>query len=345
MRKDGLHEAKGIGPNGRRKSFYGKSKEEAQAKARASYGIQEDRTLYGFYAGVYLPTVAHRSDNWLSQIGWAMDKYVLPTFRNRDMGEITRGELQAFFNKLGKTLQPSSLNRVRIVMSGVFNLAEADDQIPKNLVRHVRLPSIQRPTKTALSAEDLRTLIHAAPMRIKPFIILTGPCGLRAGEALGVTRHNVKDGVLNIEQQVLQPKGGCKVTPRLKSPQSRRSVPLPKPLETMLLDCEQVSHIWVCSDSAGGFLTPNNASRELAEAVELAEIPRVTPHELRHTFISLLENDLECPPAIVASLAGKRYQAVTAAYSHVTPKQLARWMGKLWERVDTARVIGEEKIG
>lgn len=331
LRKDGRWEAKGIGSDGRRKSFYASTASEADRKAGRSYGITPDRTLYGFYAGVYVPTVLHRSVAWRSQIAWVMDKHILPTLGDRDITEITRAELQSLFNKLGRTMKASSLHRVKIVVSGIFNLAEADDVIAKNPARGVRLPTPLDPGKTALSPEELWQLISASSDRIRPFLILTGLCGLRAGEALAVTRSQIRDGVLSVTQQVLQPKGGCTITPVLKTPQSRRQIPLPKEMEAMLLGCNQVSAVFVCSDMKGGYMTPNNAARELEELIALAKVPRVTPHELRHTFISILENTLECPTGIVAALAGKVGTSVTAAYNHAAGSQKVKWMNRLWE--------------
>lgn len=336
-RKDGRYEAKGVGPDGRRKSYYSRvSQEDADRKASKSFGIQLDKTLLSFYANVYIPTVLGRSDNWKEQIKWAMDKYVIPEFGRREIDTITRADAQRFFNKLGKDMKPSSLARIKIVFSGVMNLAEADEVIPRNHVRSVRLPDPQPPTKLALTPEELWKLLTAAAARLRPYVLLTGFCGLRAGEALGTTRKSVQKGVLTVSQQVLQLRGGCQLVDRLKTPQSRRSIPLPAVLEEMLLNSGQVSDVFLCSDSKGGFLTPNNAHRELEDAIRVAKIRRVTPHELRHTFISLMENDLECPPAIVAAIAGKTYQSVTAGYSHATQKQMAIWMERFWERVSNA---------
>ncbi len=336
LRKDGRWEAKGVTPDGRRRSFYSQSEAGAVAKALASYGIRQDKTLYGFYAAVYVPTVVHRSDSWRSQIAWAMDKHVLPVFGNREMDSITRAELQRFFNQLGTEMKASTLKGIKIIMSGIFNLAEADEVIPRNHVRNVRLPSPQASNKTALSPEELWALLQASDDRLRPYILLTGFCGLRAGEALAVTRGAIKGGVLCVSQQLLQPKGGCKITTSLKTPQSKRDIPLPQALEGMILNSGQVSAVYVCSDKKGGYLTPNNAARDLEVAVGLAGIPRVTPHELRHTFISILENDLECPTAIVAALAGKSNKSVTAAYNHTARRQMVKWMDKFWERTSTS---------
>jgi integrase len=338
--KPGTFQAKGVDPEtGKRKSYYGKTALEASMKAANSFGTKiHDESLYGYYANSYLPTIIHRSTNWRTQVGWAMDKFVIPEFGTMALTDIDRVSAQRFFNRISKNLAPSSVQKIKIVFSGVLNLAEDDELIPKNPLRRVRIQPVNDPCKRALTYAEARALIEASHDLAKPFIIL-GLCGLRLGEALGVTRSAIVDGTLFVTQQVLQPKGGCVVTKTLKTPQSQRMIPLPEGLVKMLLDCNQVSGIYVCSNTKGGYLTPNNVTREMAKAVENAGIGKVTPHELRHTFISLLENELEVPPAVVASLAGKKGEGITAGYSHSHKAQLLKAMTRHWDEIWKERAV------
>jgi integrase len=333
-----LFAAKGIDPTTRkRKNFFGASAAEASRKALESFGIAEDHSLFSYYANVYLPTVKHRSRNWLDQIGWAMDRYVLPDLGHRDLRELKRPELQLFFNKIGKDLKISSVAKIKIVLGGVFRLALADDVIQNNPVSFVRLPEQDRVRKTTLSHIELRKLIEAAGPLVRPFVILAGCAGLRLGEAIGVTRGAIsKAGVLSVRQQVQQFKGGCVTSEKLKTDHSYRDIPLPAGLREALFGCNQVSGIWVCSDSKGGYVRPKNVTRELNAACVLAEIPVVTPHELRHTFISLMDNEIEAPRTVVMALAGHAAQSTTDGYSHVKSEQKLRWMERYWDHVSTA---------
>ncbi len=333
-----LWAAKGIDPvTQKRKNFFGNSAEEASRRAAGSFGIIEDHSLFTFYSTVYLPTVKHRSQNWLDQIAWAMDRFVIPEFGHRDIRELKRPELQLFFNKIGNGLKPSSTKRVKIVLSGIMRVALGDELITTNPVTLVRLPQPDPVDKRALTFDQLRTLLdHAGPL-IKPFIILAGCTGLRLGEAVGVTRVAIsKDGVLSVRQQVQQHKGGCVISPKLKTDQSRRDIPLPKAMLEALLDCGQVSDIWICSDSVGGYVKPKNITRELKIACAKAEIPVVSPHELRHTFISLMDNEVEAPRTVVMALAGHAAQSTTDGYSHVKSEQKKRWMERFWNQMSTA---------
>ncbi len=138
-----------------------------------------------------------------------------------------------------------------------------------------------------------------------------------------------------MRQQVQQYKGGCVISPKLKTDQSRREIPLPKAMLDALLDCGQVSDIWICSDSVGGYVKPKNITRELKIACAKGEVPVVSPHELRHTFISLMDNEVEAPRTVVMALAGHAAQSTTDGYSHVKSEQKMRWMECFWNQMST----------
>lgn len=339
--RPGLWAAKGVDPSTlKRKTYYAKCPEEATRLAYGSFANEQEYKLFDFYSRVYLPTVKHRSENWLNQIAWTMDRYVLPRFGDHDIREIKRAELQQFFNDLAVTLKPTTVSKMKIVFSGVLRLAIADELIQSNPSEFVRLREPRREEKTVLTLDELRRLIEASPEVIRPFVLLTGCCGLRRGEALGVTKGAIsRGGVLSIRQQVQQLRGGAVVSPKLKTENSYREIPLPSGLLNQLLGFNSGSSIWVCSDSnSGGFLRPTLILKKLTEACTIAKVPRVSPHELRHTFISLMDNDIEAPRTVVMALAGHAPQSTTDGYSHVKIEQKIRWMNRFWDQVSTVCV-------
>lgn len=144
--------------------------------------------------------------------------------------------------------------------------------------------------------------------------------------------------ILDVRQQVLQYSGGCRISDTLKTEQSRRRIPLPAELREALLNSEKPS-LFVCSDSKGGYQTPNNATRSLQAACKRAGVPIITPHNLRHTFISIMENEVVAPIRVVEELAGKAKRGNTAGYSQAQDETKRDWMRKYWEK---ARATFEE---
>ncbi|HLO97986.1 MAG TPA: tyrosine-type recombinase/integrase [Fimbriimonas sp.] len=344
--RPGTFEAKGVDASGKRKSYYGKTAYEASYKAAESLGLLEvadDLSLHAFYCRSYWPSVAARSYNWREQIRWAYDNYIGPKWGGVDMPAIKKREVQEWFNSLIGKLEASSLHKIKIVFSGIINLAldelvDDDDNslIRRNPLARIKLPAKAEPDKIALTAGQLRALIDAASGREVPAILLCS-IGLRKSEACAVQRDRIKTSVLEVNQQIAYEKGkGFFMTTVLKTPQSKRRIPLPTGFEAMLLGADQVSDVFVCSDSLGGFLTPKNLDRELAAAVKRAGVPSISAHELRHTFISILENELEAPDTIVSMLAGRSKRSSNSAYSHSTMQQLQRWMNAYWELISKA---------
>jgi integrase len=263
-----------------------------------------------------------------------MDKYVLPVFKDRPLDQISRVDLQRFFNRLpGVPLAESSIAKIKIVLSGVLNLAVRDGIIPSNPCEFVRIAAVPEPEKRALTFEEVATLIDSAPKNLKPFVILTA-FGLRIGEACGATRHGTKDRVLRVRQQVLQPKGGAQLSPKLKTPQSKRDLPLPSRVWDEILGCGQVSGVFLCSDAKGGYMLPSNAYDDFKDLVTAVGLEPLSPHEMRHTFISLLELELECPGPIVDELAGRK----RSDYRHASQEQKTRWLDTFWKQIEAARV-------
>ena len=337
QRKDGTWEAKGIDPTtGKRKSYYGGSEREASERAARSFRLNDSTTLEGFYFGSYVPTLVGRSDNWINQVAWAMEGYVLPRFGQMRLEEVDRKMAQTAFNQWSKGLKPSSLQRLRIVWAGVMNLAVDDDLLGRNPLRRIRILNPEEPSHVVLRPEELWHLVNNCSDLIRPVILLQGFCGLRVAEACAVKRSCTKSGVLRVREQVLQPKGGAEMTARLKTKQSRRDIPLPDGLRKMLRACGDSKNPWQCENDSGGFLCPKTVYNKLCRESVALGLPQMGTHDLRHTFTSLMENEFEAPRRVVDAILGRKGSGTTDMYSHTFRSQLEKWMNTYWERVSTS---------
>lgn len=254
-----------------------------------------------------------------------MDGYVLPAFGKKPITEIKRPELQKFFNGLLRGMETSSARKVKIVLSGVMNLALADEKITVNPCPFVKLPPDEKPEKIALTFDQLgRVYVHAKP-EIKVYLLISA-CGggLRVGEVCGTSRLMLtSDNVLHVRQQILQLKGGAKPTKKLKTPATRRDIPYPAELADEIRE-QSGGRFYLCGTARNKFQLPNNITKNLKKACEDAKVPVITPHETRHTFISLMENVLRTPDAMVAAIVGKEDKRVTGGYSHAHETEIRK---------------------
>jgi len=348
MRKDRRFEAKGLDPvTGKRKSFYSRvSQAEADRLAGLSKGrgLPESDDSFEWYAKfVFLPAIHSRSAGWQSNVAWALDKAIVPEIGRISFKALDRARVQLMFNRLSARFKsPYTVLSVYKVMAAICNLAELDGAVERSPCRKIRLPAMPSPDKTALSFEDLSRLIRASHETVRNFVLLSGCCSLRLGEACAVMRSAIdQNGDLHVKEQLLQHVGGqIERTQTLKTPGTRRRIPLPEGLATMLRAGRPSLHI--CSNCDGGALLPKSVRKELHAACDAAGIERVSPHELRHTFISLMENELEAPQRIVEALSGKAKSGATAGYSHTQRHQLLKWMELYWDRASRVYVSDDK---
>ena len=220
MKSRDLWQIKVTGADGKRRTFYARSAEEAENKAheylRESTG--DVRTVDGYYANVYLPTIVELAPSTLVGIASTFDNFISPRFGHRDLRSITRAEWQALFN--GLAAKPSTKQIYRNRLMAMLRLAHEDGVITE--LPKIRVPKSSPAEKSALEFEDVAKILDAAEDDVRMVLMLCS-IGLRISEALGVSAAHVDRGVLRIQQQ----RTTHGVTPNLKTRTSRRAVPLP----------------------------------------------------------------------------------------------------------------------
>lgn len=221
-------------------------------------------------------------------------------------------------------LGDSALRRVRFALSVVLDAAIADGRISVNVARPqlARIPRSARQVRPrrSLTPEEAERLLKAADgHRLGALVGVMLYCGLRPGEATGLTWDCVdfKAETLAIRQsRKLVPDGTMKLGPTKTD--SDRTLRMPA-LVVDLLRQHQArqkperlkAEIWehddlVFANAIGDYVDPSNLRREIAGLCDDAGIdPAITPNELRHSCASLLRH-LGVPMAQIADFLGHR---------------------------------------
>ena len=144
-----------------------------------------------------------------------------------------------------------------------------------------------------------------------------GTCGLRCGEALGLTWKDVdfKSNTLTVRQQWKLYDKTHYGFGTLKTENSYRTIPLPPRTRDAL---QQYKKVWrfnadgrVVAYCGCGYA--NALFRDKLKGTKL----KITPHDLRHTYAtSLIRAGLDFKS--VAKLLGHRVEVTMSTYSHVT---------------------------
>ncbi|OBF70490.1 integrase [Mycobacterium sp. 852002-51613_SCH5001154] len=220
---------------------------------------------------------------------------VKPRWGDTAIGDIRPSAVQAWLSELGrgsddtKPVGAAVVKRTHFVLARVLADAVRDNLIAKNPTAGVNLPRTTRKRAVYLTHDQVAELA-AATGEWEGLVLLLAYCGLRWGEAIGLRVHDLdmlRKRASITENAVQSGTGMYLGTPKAHK---RRTVPLPEFLLPYLaLQCEGKNRdglLWPGADGAH-LRRPHPESGWFAKAVGESKVPRVTPHDLRHTAASL----------------------------------------------------------
>lgn len=277
--------------------------------------------------------------------------HILPTLGRKKVDELTVAEVdQLLAAKIAAGLSPSTVHRIRAVLSQCLDQGIRWGVAQRNVARLSRSPKLIRPEGRTLSPEQARGLLASLRgHRNEALYTLMLSTGMRRGEALGLKWGDVdlEGGVVRIRRS-LKREGGHIVTADTKTLKSRRAVNLPEPVVELLtrhrdqqekqrvdLRAAWVETGFVFTSSIGTPIDPRNLYRDFQKVCENAGLSHWHPHELRHSAASLmLANGVKLQ--VVSQVLGHSSIRMTAdVYGHILDpdrEQAAKAMAAvLWE--------------
>ncbi|ORL35009.1 tyrosine-type recombinase/integrase [Prescottella equi] len=220
---------------------------------------------------------------------------VEPQWGHTQIGDLRTSAIQQWISDLGvatntrKKLGASVVIRTHQVLSGILEDAVRDRLIAANPAKGVKLPRKPKSRHTYLTHDQVNALAHAADEH-KTLVLVLAYTGLRWGEVTGMRvrdlnllrrRATVDENAVEVGKEI-----------HVGTPKShkRRTVPLPDFLLPHLArQCEGRGRddLLFPGEDGGYMKRPHTKSGWCDKAVARAGVPRVTPHELRHTAASL----------------------------------------------------------
>lgn len=221
-----------------------------------------------------------------------------------------------------RPLGEASLAKLLSMFATAMDAAQRRDMVPRNVARLATLPADAKRAseRRALSPEEARRLLAAIRHeRNGAMWGLSLRLGLRPGEAAGLHWDDIDlDGspaTVNVTRGLQRTRGTVTVSDNLKTARAKRTIELPADVANWLADHrrQQVAERlaaphWeddrlVFASPNGRVVDPARARRRLAAVCARAEVPEVTPNELRHSCASLLSDD-GVPIERIADLLG-----------------------------------------
>jgi integrase len=230
----------------------------------------------------------------LSGYRQSLDKHVLPKWGLLRISDVGHSDVQAWVSHLSKTLAPSTVRQIYLVLSGLLKYAVRDGRLTRNPCEGIQLPRIVKRRRGYLSHAQVRALA-AGCGEYGDVVLFLAYTGLRWGEmaALKVGRVDMQRRRLDVAEAVALARGQLVwSTPKTHA---SRSVPFPAFVADVLAkrcDGKTRHELVFVGPDAGVLRSGNFRRRQFAEAVQIArksdpDFPAISPHDLRHTAASL----------------------------------------------------------
>jgi integrase len=271
---------------------------------------------------------AERADTTLSNWRWAYDALPAP-FLARRASEVTPRIAAALWRQLkAEGAPPHQLVKAANLMAGAWRAA----YLP-NIWRDAPPPPVPATARIDPPSEaEVDKLIDAA-RELEPWfgswLTVAAFTGARAGEVCGIqwTDIDIEAGTVDIVRNITRT---GKENPTKTGPKGQRRVPVNAETLDAIAQLD-VSGPWLFPRGDDQPLRPDGAAKRLERVCERTGV-RVSPHQLRHFFVTQMLGD-GCPVPDVAGFIGDSPKTVLQTYAHWIPSRSRQYVEALGKRV------------
>ena len=352
-------------PDGTRKYFRGKTKEEANkkrdnARMQCAMGVDiSDSTTVAELADIWYSVYKECDENLHQRsketIKNTLKRYIVPVLGSMKVVDVKPIHIQQLMSSVSK-YSKSTQKKVLQMTRAIFEVAVENGMIVKTPIsKQTKAGGADPCEKKPLTEAQSDALLKAVEgTRAHLLVSLLLGSGLRIGEALGLQWGDVdfKEGTLTVNRSIVYPENNRagEINPELKTDNAHRTIPLPWSLVAELKEEKAKSRsIWVFSMQNGSFLS-YSSFRALWKIIDYRTTTKrkvnqrevvvrtldfdVHPHLLRHTRITRWLFDQRLDIKEVQYLAGHSTAQITMdIYNHYVKEQRLKETARKIRRV------------
>lgn len=293
---------KGIDGKRLQKSFYGTSKLEARRKANDYIKEQEIVARTGEINIKREYTFAEWSKKWLETKKGSvknstyentykvkLEKYLMPYFGDARLIDIRQVDVQTFFNNYS-SLSKSTHNKLKIILKAVFDSAIYNDLCHKNPVKNIKISSVESDSRRTYTTIQRDKLLDYCISSGDIDIVIFLETGIRRSEMLGLMWDDFDFAAKTMHvARAVTPDSNGSVIGKPKTKTSDQVLPISDILVDALKPYYSMGKFVLGGNS---FIDASNYGKRfntrMANIAVKLDIPELTPHELRHTYGTLL---------------------------------------------------------
>jgi len=337
-RKDGRYEAKYTveTPAGlKRRSVYGKTREEVAVKLAAAMVDQPEETtpetkpanitVREFFEEMHDDAVRHAvKRRTYESYRCIVNRHIIPVLGNHKLVSLTTRQVQDFYGGLlSSGLSPKTVTNVDTTLRRALKQGVRWGLVKHNACEGVSVPRHFTPEMMPLNRKQARAFLEAAkgdPLEALYVTAIT--TGLRQGELLGLRWSD-----LNFEARTLTVRRalvtgyGRQTFEHPKTRRSRRTVALTKRAAEALARHHEKragEHELIFTNGVGNPINPSNLRlRSFKPLLNRAKLPDIRFHDLRHTTASIALSNGVSPKVIQAMLGHANISITLDTYSHL----------------------------
>lgn len=312
--------------------------EEEQAKKRSGYSTN---LLFTDYMWQWLENhKAYISESTYE--GYTFNvKTICDYFEKQKilLSDLTEIDIMKLYDDKVKSVSANTVRHFHSVISKAINDAYKTKKISKNPMDFVIRPKAVEYVHQYFSvAEVIRLLEVAKGDHIETVINIAVCYGLRRSECLGLKWDAVdfEKKLVHIchtvTQSSMKGKSGLNKSDKLKSKNSRRTLPLIPCIEKILVAEREKQERYrflfksaynnsgegyICRMPTGELITPNYVTQHFEIVLRNNSLPHIRFHDLRHTFASIAANDGIEMKKLQQWLGHSNYSVTADLYSHL----------------------------
>ena len=271
---------------------------------------------------------------------------MIPLLGHTQLQRLTPQQIQSFYaKKLDEGLSAKRVRGFHAVLHRALENAVKWNLVARNVCDLVTPPLPQRHEIQTLTPDQVQRLLQAArEHKLEALLTVAVATGMWRGELLGLHWQDIdfKTRSIYVRRSVGRIGKFGIVESEPKTQRSRRKITLPTfVLDTLKQHQEhqqemraKAGELWretgiVFCNIYGGYLEASNLHYAFKRLLEIAELPNIRFHDLRHSAATILLG-LGVHPKIVQELLGHSNISMTMdIYSHVLPSMQQETMDKL----------------